>query len=44
MAELISKIQYLNLKVMWLNGNPLEKDAALREFVEGKTRIELYNR
>ena len=44
MAELISKIQYLNLKVMWLNGNPLEKDATLREFVEGKTRIELYNR
>ncbi len=22
-AELISKIQYLNLKVLWVNGNPL---------------------
>lgn len=24
--ELISKLQYLNLKVLWLNGNPVAED------------------
>lgn len=37
--ELINKIQYLNLKVLWLNGNPLENDSAILEFIDKKTRV-----
>jgi hypothetical protein len=42
--EIIHKVQYLNLKVLWLNGNPLADDPALKDFVDHKTRIEVFNR
>jgi Leucine-rich repeat (LRR) protein len=43
-GELINKIQYLNLKALWVNGNPLTSAPELLEFIEKKTRIELFNR
>jgi hypothetical protein len=43
-CELINKIQYLNLKALWVNGNPFSSAPELLEFVEKKTRIELFNR
>lgn len=36
-------MQYLELKVLWLNGNPIEDSEALAEFVKNKTKIEIYN-
>lgn len=37
--ELIGKIQYLNLKVLWLNGNPIANNEQILEYVATKTRI-----
>lgn len=41
--ELIAKLQYLNLKVLWLNGNPLAKDQQLNLWIENKTKVQLFN-
>lgn len=41
--ELINKLQYLNLRVLWLNGNPVASNSDLRTYVENKTRIEMFN-
>ena len=41
--ELISKLQYLNLKVLWLNGNPVADNEKIKEYVNSKTRIEMFN-
>lgn len=41
--ELIKKMQYLDLKVLWVNGNPIEESEALGEFVKNKTKIEMFN-
>ena len=43
MEELIGKIQYLNLKVLWLNGNPIANNEQILEYVATKTRIEIFN-
>lgn len=42
-GELINKLQYLNLKALWLNKNPVAEDQEMKEFVDRKTRIEIYN-
>lgn len=41
--EIINKLQYLNLRVLWLNGNPVADNADLRTYIQNKTRIELLN-
>ena len=37
--ELIKKIEYLDLKVLWVNSNPLEDSEVLQEYVDNKTKI-----
>ena len=37
--ELISKLQYVNLRALWLNGNPLADNEELTQYVATKTRI-----
>lgn len=41
--ELINKMQYLDLKVLWVNGNPLEDSEVLAEYVNEKSKIEIFN-
>lgn len=41
--DLISKLQYLNLRVLWLNGNSVAQNEKMVEYVNTKTRIELFN-
>lgn len=41
--EIISKLQYLNLRILWLNNNSVANDEKLREYVDTKTRIEMFN-
>lgn len=41
--DLISKLQYLNLRVLWLNGNSVADNEKMTEYVNTKTRIELFN-
>ena len=41
--ELIMKLQYLSLKALWINGNPVADDPDLKNFVDKKTKIEIFN-
>ena len=41
--ELISKLQYLNLRILWLNNNSVAENEKLIEYVDTKTRIEMFN-
>jgi hypothetical protein len=40
---LIAKLQYQNLRVLWLNGNPVAYNETLTQYVNNKTRIQLFN-
>ncbi len=37
------KLQYLNLRVLWLNGNSVANHEKMIEYVNTKSRIELFN-
>lgn len=41
--EIIKKLEYLNLKVFWINENPVAESEKLLEYIENKTKIEIYN-
>lgn len=41
--EIIKKLEYLNLKVLWINDNPIADSQKLSEYVETKTKIEIFN-
>lgn len=40
---MIAKLQYLNLRILWLNDNPVADSEVLAEYVEKKSRIEMWN-
>ena len=41
--ELIKKLEYLNLKVLWMNENPIESSEEFQQYIDQKTQIQLYN-
>lgn len=37
--ELTKKLNYLNLKVLWLNGNPIIESPTFQEYIISKTKV-----